>query len=208
MATDPGGFSVDPAVLTERLKTSFGEFFQKLGTGAKAIDAAFTHVQASIDNCIKIGEDWQEMKANIEEEVQKLKDFEFDVHWKTRVINVPVAITQIRDLLDEIFNQVKEKLEDVFQPLAAIKDSIKEYRDQLEEEGHTDALAVASTTEILVTQAIENVRESMDAAKDVTELFIDITQRIQSGSDLFLQQGNPRERVTEKTSRRVGKLHS
>lgn len=155
-----------------------------------------------------IHDDWQELKANLQLEIEKLKTFQFDVRWKTRVINVPIAVDQIRNLIDEIFHDLIDKLDEVLAPLKDLAGEIQELtRKQSATEDQVTTLSKIEGGIAFVQIAVHNTRQAMDSVKDLSELFLDITHRIESGSDLFLQQGNPRVRLKGKISARVGKLH-
>jgi hypothetical protein len=156
-----------------------------------------------------IHDDWIEMKANLQVEIEKLKNFQFDVRWRTRVINVPIAIDQVRNLIDEIFHGLIDKLDQVVAPLQDLSGKIQELtRKQSATEDQVTALAKIEGGIAFVQTAIHDTRQAMDSVKDLSELFLDITNRIESGSDLFLQQGNPRVRLKGTISARVGKLHA
>jgi hypothetical protein len=149
------------------------------------------------------------MKANLQVEIEKLKNFQFDVRWRTRVINVPIAIDQVRNLIDEIFHGLIDKLDQVVAPLQDLSGKIQELtRKQSATEDQITALAKIEGGIAFVQTAIHDTRQAMDSVKDLSELFLDITNRIESGSDLFLQQGNPRVRLKGTISARVGKLHA
>jgi len=179
--------------------SAIGNFFSR----------AVVDVSGVLSDLQAMHDDWQELKANLQTEVEKLKTFEFDVRWKSRVINVPIAIDQIRDLIDEIFHQLIDKLDSIFEPLKDLAGEIQELgRQQTQTEDQVTLLAKIQGGIGFVQIAIHNVREAFDAAKDVTELFLDITNRIEHGSDLFLQQGNPRVRLKKTISARSGKLHA
>jgi len=192
----------------------FGQnLWAELQTVLNAVGSFFSKSVVDITGVLNdlqaMHDDWQELKANLQEEVEKLKTFKFDVRWKTRVINVPIAIEQIQNLIDEIFKQLVQKLDDVFEPLKDLAGQVQELtRTQSASEDQVTMLAKVQGGIGFVQIAIHNTRESFDAAKDISELFLDITNRIESGSDLFLQQGNPRVRLKKTISARSGKLHA
>jgi hypothetical protein len=213
MPVDPGGFTVDPAILTTRLTNSFGEFFSNIGAVAKGAAETATHLESNQENLQAIVDDAVEMTANFKAEIQKLKDFQFNPKWKTRVINVPIAIDQLRDLLDEIFVQVKDKFVEIFQSFEDVVTTLKIQSEQGrvvgagEPTGFARVINKAENISNYINFAFEGTRTAFDAAKDVTELFLDITDRIEKLEDVFLQQGNPRQRSDDVSVRRVGKLH-
>jgi hypothetical protein len=180
-----------------------------LSTVGSFAQTAIVDVSGVLSDLQGIHDDWEELKANLQVEVQKLKTFEFDVRWKTRVINVPIAVDQIRNLIDEIFHQLIDKLDEVLAPLKDLAGKIQELtRQQSTSEDQVTALAKVEGGIGFVQIAIRDTRQAMDSVKDLSELFLDITNRIESGSDLFLQQGNPRVRLKGTISAREGKLHA
>jgi hypothetical protein len=211
---DPGGFTVDPAVLSQRLTDSFGQFFDNIGNLARGAADAATGIESDIADLEGIIQDWTEMKANLSEEVQKLKDFEFNPHWKSRVINVPIAIDQIRELIDEIFHQVRDKLETIVQPFVIAVNAIKVVQQtSTQSTGRTRGGLVQTVNHAAgyaqyIRFAFSQSRAAFDAAKELTELFKDITDKLSGAEAIFLQQKNPRQSVTVKARERVGKLHS
>ena len=211
---DTGGFSIDPSVLADRLATSFGDFFDKIGLVAQNAANAATGIDDDLADLRAIIDDWIEIQKNFKTEVQKLKDFKFNPHWKTRVINVPIAIEQVKDLIDEIFHQVIDRVKDIIQPIedsvnaAQIVQSTRPVAGVGEPTGFARTLNKAETLAGYIRFGFQESRKAFDAAKELTELFLDITHRIEKLEDVFLQQGNPRKRVTGTSSERVGKLHS
>lgn len=211
---DPGGFSIDPSVLADRFETSFGQFFDKIGLVAQSAANAATGIDDDLADLRGIIEDWTEMKKNFAEEVQKLKDFEFNPHWKTRVINVPIAIEQVKDLLDEIFRQVVDKIKDIVQPIQDSIGAAEIVKNQApvvgagEPTGFARTLNKAETLAGYIRFGFAESRKAFDAAKELTDLFLDITKRIEKLDDFFLQQKNKRQTVEGKAQERIGKLHS
>jgi len=176
---------------------------------ASFVTKSVVDVSAVLSDLQGIHDDWEELKANLQLEVDKLKNFQFDVRWKTRVINVPIAIDQIRDLIDEIFHQLIAKVDEVLAPIKDLSGEIQELaRKQSTSEEQVTALAKVEGGIGFVQIAIHDTRQAMDSVKDLSELFLDITNRIETGSDLFLQQGNPRVRLKGTISAREGKLHA
>ncbi len=177
-----------------------------IGTFVSTFFTVFDNIEGDI---VGIRDDFVTTRANVELEISKLRNFQFDVKWKTRVINVPIAIEQIKDLIDEIFHQVIDKLKAIEGPVETMIISLKTIKTAT---GPAPGEQPSGLTKVAASvRAIEggiaNVRTAMDAARDVTSLFIDITQRLEGLDDFFLQQGNSRKRVTEKSTVRIGKLH-
>jgi len=180
--------------------------FSVIATFVSSFFTTFDNIEGDI---LGIRDDFVTIKSNIELEISKLKNFQFDVKWKTRVINVPIAIEQIKDLIDEIFHQVIDKLKAIEAPVETMIISLRTIKTSTGPAPgeQPSALTKVAASVSAIENGISHVRTALDAARDVTALFIDITQRIQGLDDFFLQQGNTRKRVTEKASVRIGKLH-
>ncbi len=180
--------------------------FSAIASFVSTFFTTFDNIEGDI---LAIRDDIVTIQSNVQLEIDKLRNFQFDVRWKTRVINVPIAIEQIKDLIDEIFHQVIDRLKAIEAPIAVMIQTLKTVRSAT---GPAPGEQPSALTKVAASvSAIENgighVRTALDAARDVTSLFIDITQRIEGLDDVFLQQGNTRKRVTEKASVRIGALH-
>lgn len=208
MALRVGGFTVGQFV-KQFGQNLWAELQTVLSTVVNFASTSVADVSGVLSDLQGIADDWNELKLNLQVEVEKLKTFQFDVRWKTRVINVPIAIDQIRDLIDEIFHQLIDKVDSVLGPLKDLSAEIQELaRQQTQSEDQVTALAKVQGAIGFVQTAVRNTRGAMDAVKDLSELFLDITNRIETGSDLFLQQGNPRIRLKKTISARDGKLRA
>lgn len=203
-----GGFT--PAQFLKQFgQNIWAELQTVFSTIGSFVSKSVVDISQVLNDLQGIHDDWEELKGNLQTEVEKLKNFEFDVGWKTRVINVPIAINQIRDLIDEIFHQLTDKLDQVMTPLKDLSGQLSELtRKQSPSEEQVTALAKVEVGIGFVQEAIKATREAMDGVKDLSELFLDITNRIETGSDLFLQQGNPRIRIKGTISAREGKINA
>ncbi len=177
---------------------------------ASFVSTFFTTFDDIEGDILAIRDDVVTIQANIQLEISKLRNFKFDVRWKTRVINVPIAIAQIQDLIDEIFHQVIDRLKAIEVPIGTMLQTLKTVRTATGPAPgeQPSALTKVAASVAAIENGISHVRTALDAARDVSALFIDITERIQGLDDFFLQQGNSRIRLTEKASVRVGKLHA
>ena len=160
------------------------------------------------DDIDAIVADFHEIKANVQAEIDKLQHLH-KPEWKTRVINLPRAMTAIHELIDTIREDLFTRAEDCITPL---HDLVLVYRSEKAamESSLDKPSALARTSSFLhsVETAITQVRHAMDAAKDVTELANDITDKLNGLELIFLQQGNPRVSVKKTVSQRDGKLHA
>lgn len=172
------------------------------------ISSFFDVWNVSIDDVQGIIDDVKAIKSNVELEISKLKSFQFDAKFKTRVITVPVAIDQLRDLTELIVHDTTDKLSSVVDPLRELVLVWKQSSGDVGDPNNPNGLAKAATFLREVETTLKLVRQALDSVKDVSALFVTITDRIKNFDDLFLQQGNSRMRLTEKSTIRLGALHA
>jgi hypothetical protein len=206
-------FQFDPADLAARVTSSFGQFWGKIGNIFSAIghfiSQFFTDFNDIADRVQEMHDTFDAAVQNIEKEIQEIKDFQFDVKWKTRVINVPIAAQQLQDLKTFVFETMKDKF-------IKVRDELKEFATIIKQETakqdvgdpqNPSALSRATVTVHSVITEFSIVNTVLKDVMDLSGMFLELTQRLKTLDDLFLKQGNPRQRVTKPTTIRVGKLH-
>lgn len=178
-------------------------------TAIGAFIADFTgSLSATVDDVEGIVSDWTEIKANVKSEIDKIKNFQFDPKLKQRVINVPIAIDQMHQFVDELHQFFVEKIDDIISPIKDLIAEVKADAASIQATGDKpSALARAATISHGIETSIHLIRQSLDAAKDVTELANTITDQLQNLEPLFLQQHNPRTKGKKPSYQRIGKLH-
>lgn len=208
MANPLGGFSVGQFI------KQFGQnLWAELQTVLSAVGTWAAHFfdfwSETTDDVQSIVDDVHTLEENFKVEVQKLKDFEFDPKWKTRVINVPIAKEQIVEFVQEITTDLFDKVKEVIQPLT---DTVHQWQaDKITLQNQIDkptALAVGSVKLKDIQVTIHLVAQAMHAAVELEQMFIDITDKIKGLDSVFLQQGNTRVRLKKTISARRGKLHA
>jgi len=161
----------------------------------------------STDDLEAIHSDFLEIKANVQAEIDKLKKLH-KPEWKNRVIWVPGAMEAIHDMVDLIREDLFTRAEAVITPIHDLALVYRAEKASLESSlEKPSGLARASSFLNSVETALHQVRTAMDAAKDVTELVTEITDKLNGLDLIFLQQGNPRIRLKKTISARDGKLH-
>lgn len=148
--------------------------------------------------------DFHVIKGNLQAEVDKLQNLHKPA-WKTRVISVPRAMEALHDMVDLIRDDLFTRAEAVITPLHDLVLTFQAEKASLQN-SLDKPTALARTASFLhaVETAISQVRQAMDAAKDVTELVTEITDKLNGFELIFLQQGNPRIRITGTISARDG----
>jgi phage-related protein len=203
MAIKLGQFIKDfGSALWDELKTV-------LSAVASFLSSFFDVWSVTTDDFAQIHSDFTELEQNVKAEIEKIKNFSFEPHLKTRVINVPKMIDAVHDLIELIRDDLFGKMKDVVEPIhelvliwqtekAALSDTLDK----------PSGMVRAASFLHSVETAISQVRRAMDDAKDITELALEITDKLNGLDVLFLQQGNPRQRVKKTVSQRVGILHA
>jgi methyl-accepting chemotaxis protein len=162
----------------------------------------FTNVSGIIDDVDALIHDLAVLVFNIKKEIDKLKAFKFEPKWKTRVINVPAAIDKTRELV----TSVADEIHTAFQTLHGNLQSIITARQRHKAEGGDTGVAGILS---LMTEIRNFVRETDNAIKSL-DSFVnairEITDELEGLDTLFLQQGNPRQRVTLSATIRTGAL--
>lgn len=149
------------------------------------------------DNITKIVKDSEETKKNIKAEIEKLKSFEFNPRWKSRVINVPTAIDQSKQLIEKVIHTFSGKLERLLQP---IKDLHTIFEGESAPDPLGDKPAAISKAAVKVNHIatmISDLAKAMDDVKDMSKLVKDVTDSLESLDTLFLSQGNPQKKAAK-----------
>lgn len=184
---------------------SFSGFFGGLGSlfssavaaAGRFLNSLFQTELAIADNVSKIVTDFEETKSNIQAEIQKLRDFEFNPRWKSRVINVPVAIDQTKSLVQKVIDTFSGKLEQIKQPIHDLNLIFKGEAapDPLGDKPAAIAKAAVKVDEIATM--IASLAKAMDDVKDMSALVKDVTDSIEGLDTLFLSQGRPQKKVAK-----------
>lgn len=190
------------------------KLLSELGTLAAAVGnfllQFFTSSNQISNDIHSIVVDFHEMEESIKREIQTLKDFEFNPHWKTRVINVPKAIDQVKALVDKTASKFRGKLQELLQP---IKDLEVIFQQEAAPDPLGDkpsALAKANVKYGHVVVAIHSMAIAMKDVKEMAEMFEELTHDIENLEPIFLQQGNSRARLpadAKEPFQRVGGMH-
>jgi hypothetical protein len=83
---------------------------------------AYQHIKDFFNHLLTLFGRIEQLISDVEDEIQQIKDFEFDPHWKTRVISVPRAYEKIHRLATEIPGEIT----------TAIKDLVKQVKQRVE----------------------------------------------------------------------------
>jgi len=198
-----------------------GQFIKDFGSALwdelKAVLSAVTSFLSSFfdvwsvttDDLMQIHSDFTELEQNVKAEIDKIKQFSLTPHLKSRVINVPKMVDSVHDFIelirDDLFGKMKAVVEPIHELVLIWNTEKAQLSDSMDK---PSGMARAASFLHSVETAITQVRIAMDDAKDISELALEITDKLNGLELLFLQQGNPRIRVKKTVSQRDGKLHA
>jgi hypothetical protein len=171
-----------------------------------ALRLLFNADNLTLEKMQSIADHFRTMTSNFQKEIQRVKDFKIDIHWKSRVINVPAAINHFRDLIDELTVGLKAKIFDIGKPFADFVHTQK----LLAEGAGGDVLAggpgapskiVTAFNELQdfvtgLNGAIGDFDKALVAASDLTLLFDRVLKDIETLEDVFLSQKSKRTKTT------------
>ena len=190
-------------------KNLWDELKSVLSAVTSFLSSFFDVWSVTTDDFAQIHSDFTELEQNVQAEIEKIKNFSLEPHLRTRVINVPKAIEAVHDFIDLIRDDLFGKLKDVVEPIHELVLIWQTEKAQLSDTmDKPSGMARAASFLHSVETAVSQVRRAMDDAKDITQLALDITDKLNGLDLLFLQQGNPRVRVKKTVSQRDGKLHA
>jgi hypothetical protein len=188
--------------------SSVGGLFQSiLGAATRFFSSLFQAEVNIVSNIQRIVANFQAAKKNIETEVTALKKFKFDPKWSSRVINVPIAIQSMKDLIDRITEDFSTRLQKFYDPIHSLSLIFK--ADQPTGTGQEPAALTKAAVKLdEIATMIAQLADATDQIKEYVDLFTTIRETIEGLDILFLQQGNSRKAVTEHARIRIGALHS
>ena len=184
-----------------------------------------THFWNSITS---LGTRIQNLIALVLSEVNAWRQFQQNIAFRTKVINVSAAIEHIQDFwaqmvaawasIEDLARELKGKFQTTGDPAQEASDAIKD----IENSGFRDLLAkfpklLKGLEKVLgfaaiVLDAVESISSAIDDLTAIVNATAAIREDIESGGPLFLKQTNPRKTVTledgTKMKIRVGNLHS
>lgn len=207
---DIGNFIRQDDPISAAIRQFFLSFFGALG---RFFDSLF---QAELDikqNVEKLHRNFDELRTNIPKQVQRVKDFKFDPKWKSRVINVPIAIEQVKKLFEDVTQGWRERLDLLREPLHEFVLIFK--AEQASAGDQNQAVAGVTKAAVKLDEIATLIQQLADASDElikVDHIFDEVLDFFEKLDQIFLQQKNLRrvEQLTDGGSIRVriGKLHS
>ena len=133
--------------------------------------------------------------------LQGLSHFDFDVKWKTRVINIPAAAQEVNDLYHEIKDELVGKFVEAETEVKALIDQLR-HGGSLHEPGEP---ALARAVDVLQDVHSFNLRlaQLIRTVGDIATIIDDIKNRVATLEPLFLPQGKPKSVVDKHYRSRI-----
>ena len=178
------------------------------GAGGAAAEAAlqllFNADNLTADKLTEIRDNFITLLKNLESEITRVQKFKVNIHWKSRVINVPIAIEKFKELIHDLTSGLRDKLIEIARPFQTFAHDIKLIAETAiapDPLGGPSKIATAfSELETFVTQLnilVGQISTAVKDAEEFTALFDRVLQDVQHLDDLFLSQKSKRTKTTE-----------
>jgi len=169
---------------------------------------SFSHYDAIVEDVTHIVQTFNVGKANIEREIQAIREFEFNPRWSTRVINVPAVAEHLQDLKALLFDDWKERLTLIVEPIHELSLIIHQEAqpDVSDPQGAVSAMSKATVKLGHIVTMLHQIRIAFDEVMNLVDLFDRLRTEAEGLDALFLQQGNTKITVDDhyrKRQRRV-----
>jgi hypothetical protein len=132
------------------------------------------------------------LKANVQTETQKLKDFKFQ---------------QTKELMDTVFSGWRDRIAKLEAP---VKSFVTVFKQEAEPDPLGDKPAAVTKVSVKIGHVVTLVHQLADASDEIVkieDLFDKVRHEIETLDTVFLQQGNSRAIKRQKATVRIGKLH-
>jgi gas vesicle protein len=185
-------------LLLNRLRALFPGMFAKIQAAYDFIfhaKTAFGDLFSSVQSLI----------TDVENEIDQIKHFDVNPHWRNRVISVPTAIeniqrfpelfTTIADAVKDLVSQIKEKVSTAPE---VNPDELQMLPEKFAQFGEKIAAWLGMFLDALVTikQAVNDLHIIVDSIREIRE-------DLENLDGLFLTQKNPRRYVTGRHRTRI-----
>ena len=185
----------------------FGKLFKGIGNALDSVwssivsffsvaDRVEARVQALVTNI-------DALVLNVDKEIQAFKDFKFDPKWKTRVINVPIAIDQIKDFIFNVPDDIIDTLKSTSADLKALFDLFKHGPPGSSPADSVGAIGKLTGWASAVDQSFEVLEKMVDDLGNIVDDLRQIREQIEGLDAFFLGQGRSRRWIKERSYKRI-----
>jgi hypothetical protein len=172
----------------------------KTALAEAALQFIFGADNLTADRVESIAQDLKRLGASLGVEAKRVQNFKIDVHWKSRVINVPKAIENFKQLIHDLTTGLKEKVQTIEQPFITFSHDLKLLAEAPPDLNVSALSRGIGEVQEFVTQLnilVGQVAAAIQSSLSLTELFDRVLQDLQHLEDLFLTQKSKRTTVTE-----------
>lgn len=175
-----------------------------MATKAQLAEAAlqflFQADNLTVNSIEAIAKDVRRLGASLKSESDRVKNFKIDIHWKSRVINVPIAIDNFKKLIEDLSVGLKDKIQTIEQPFIDFVHDAKLIAETPPDPQISKIAIGFSELEHFVSslnKLVGEIASALQASLSLTELFDRVINDIQHLDDLFLTQKSKRTKTTE-----------
>lgn len=164
-----------------------------------ALSFLFQADNLTVDRIEAIAADVRRLGASLQSEAKRVKNFKFDVHWKTRVINVPIAIDHFKSLIQDLTVGLKDKVQTIEQPfLDFVHDAKLATLTPTDPQVSTFARGFSELEHFVASlnKLVGDVAAALQASLSLTALFDRVINDLEHAEDLFLTQSTQRNKTT------------
>src|SRR5258707_94486 len=165
-----------------------------------ALQLIFNADNLTAEKIASIAKDIKRLGTSLQVEVKRVQSFKIDVHWKSRVINVPIAVAHVKDLIEELTTGLRAKITTIEQPFLSFAHDLKLIAETPPDPNISRIVASVNEVQVFVTQLnilVGQVADALQASLSLTSLFDRVIQDIEHLEDIFLSQKSKRSKVTE-----------
>lgn len=177
-----------------------------LGLAEAALQLIFNADNLTAEKISSIAKDIKRLGASLEVEANRVKNFKVNVHWKSRVINVPIAVQNIKDLIHDLSVGLKQKVQSIEQPFITFAHDLKLIGEEVPDPNITRFTHALDQVQTFVTQLnilVGEVANALQSSLSLTALFDRVINDLEHLEDLFLKQSSKREKKTITYYKRV-----
>ncbi len=166
-----------------------------------AFQLIFSADNLTIDKITSIAQNVRRLAASLKLESNRIQKFKIDIHWKSRVINVPKAIDNFKSLIHDLTGGLHDKILEIAKPFETFRHDLALIAQTPPDPQLGKLVTSINAVETFVTQLdllVGQVDTAIQDALSLTALFDRVLQDIEHLEDLFLAQGSRRTLVTAK----------
>jgi hypothetical protein len=171
------------------------------GAAEAALQLFFNADNLTVEKISGIAEKVKALAKNLQVESDRVRTFKVDIHWKSRVIHVPRAITATKKLLRDMTTGLKEKVKDLAAPFEEFAHNLKleSFTEDPLGGGQTKIASAFDQLSHFITELnilVGAVDNGLDKAGELTDLFDQVINEIEHLDTFFLPQNSQRNKTT------------